>query len=79
MSRLSVGSGSEPVDLSSRTAELLVAGNRAEFERPLEDARCFFSRAWDAATDDYEASIAAHYVAHLESEVEHPSALPAEP
>jgi hypothetical protein len=43
-----------------------MAGNRAEFERRLEDARALFSQAWDAATDDYEASMAAHYVAHLE-------------
>ena len=43
-----------------------MAGNQAEFEHRLEDARALFSQAWDAATDDYEASIAAHYVAHLE-------------
>ena len=43
-----------------------MTGNRAEFERRLEDARALFSQAWDAATNDYEASMAAHYVAHLE-------------
>jgi tetratricopeptide (TPR) repeat protein len=54
------------LDLSSRTAELCMAGNQAEFERRLENARALFSQAWDAATNDYEASMAAHYVAHLE-------------
>ena len=58
--------GAVLLDLNSRTAELCMAGNRAEFERRLDDARTLFSQAWDAATDDYEASIAAHYVAHLE-------------
>jgi hypothetical protein len=54
------------LDLTSQTARLCMAGNQAEFERRLADARALFSQAWDAATDDYEASMAAHYVAHLE-------------
>jgi hypothetical protein len=58
--------GAIHLDLTSRTARLCMAGNQAEFERRLVDARALFSQAWDAATDDYEASIAAHYVAHLE-------------
>jgi hypothetical protein len=43
-----------------------MAGNQAEFDRRLADARALYSQAWDAATDDYEASIAAHYVARFE-------------
>jgi hypothetical protein len=54
------------LDLSSRTAQLCMAGIQAEFDRPLEDARDLFAQAWDSATDDYEASMAAHYAAHLE-------------
>ena len=54
------------MDLTSETAQLCMAGNQAEFERRLPDARAFFAQAWDAATDDYEASMAAHYVADLE-------------
>ena len=42
-----------------------MAGNQAEFERRLAGRSRSFSQAWDAATDDYEASMAAHYVAHL--------------
>jgi hypothetical protein len=58
--------GALGLDLSSRTALLCMAGTQAEFDRRLEDARDLFVQAWDAATDDYEASMAAHYVAHLE-------------
>jgi lipopolysaccharide biosynthesis regulator YciM len=58
--------GGSELDLSSRTAQLCMAGTQAEFDRRLDDARDLFSQAWDAATDDYEASMAAHYVAHLE-------------
>lgn len=43
-----------------------MAGTQAEFDRRLDDARDLFAQAWHAATDDYEASMAAHYVAHLE-------------
>jgi hypothetical protein len=56
------------VDLGSRTAQLCVEGIRAEFERRIDDARSLFLQAWGAAVDDYDASIAAHYVAHLESD-----------
>jgi hypothetical protein len=45
-----------------------MAGTRAEFERRLDEARSLFAQAWDAAANDYEASMAAHYVAHLESD-----------
>lgn len=54
------------MDLDSRTAQLCMEGTRAEFERRIDDARKIFRQAWDAAIDDYDASIAAHYVAHLE-------------
>lgn len=47
-----------------------MAGTQAEFERRIEDARAAFADAWDAATNDYEAAMAAHYVAHLEPDPE---------
>ena len=46
-----------------------MAGTQAEFDHRLEDARDLFAEAWDVATDDYEASMAAHYVAHLEPDL----------
>jgi thioredoxin-like negative regulator of GroEL len=54
------------MELDSRTAQLCIEGTRAEFERRIDDAREIFRQAWDAAADDYDAAIAAHYVAHLE-------------
>lgn len=56
------------MDVSSRTAQLCIAGTKAEFERRVDDARRLYLEAWDAATDDYDASVAAHYVAHLEQD-----------
>ncbi|MCO5995051.1 hypothetical protein [Actinoallomurus rhizosphaericola] len=38
-------------------------GMRAEAEARQNDARDLFRRAWETATDDYEACVAAHYVA----------------
>jgi len=45
-------------------------GTRAEFERRLEDARAFYQQAWEARTNDYEACIAAHYVARFQDSPE---------
>jgi len=53
------------MDLTSRTAQLCMAGTQAEFERRLDDARRIFSQAWEVATNAYEAAMAAHYIAHL--------------
>ncbi len=54
------------MDLGSRTAQLCIQGTQAEFERRIDDARRLFGEAWDAAVDGYDASMAAHYIAHLE-------------
>jgi hypothetical protein len=56
------------LDLDSRTAQLCLEGTQAEFERRVDDARGLFLAAWEARTDDYDAAMAAHYVAHLESD-----------
>jgi len=45
-------------------------GTRAEFEHRLEDARVLYQQAWDARTDDYDACIAAHYVARFQDTAE---------
>lgn len=66
---MGAGRGTDRVDVSSRTAQLCIAGTHAEFERRLDDARALYGQAWDAATNDYEASMAAHYVAHLEPDL----------
>lgn len=50
--------------------QLCLQGTRAEFERRLEDARKLYQQAWQAHTDDYEACIAAHYVARFQDSPE---------
>jgi hypothetical protein len=52
----------------SRSVTLCVAGIAAEFERRLDDARTLYKSAWDSVVDDYDACVAAHYVAHLEAD-----------
>ncbi|QRX93260.1 hypothetical protein [Streptomyces noursei] len=50
---------------------LCVAGMQAEAEGRAEAARDLFQQAWDGARDDYEACIAAHYLArHQDSPAE---------
>ncbi|MEP7135480.1 MAG: hypothetical protein ABI904_11165 [Chloroflexota bacterium] len=57
------------MDLSNPVIQLCMDGSRAEFEHRLEDARALYQQAWDARTDDYEACIAAHYVARFQDSV----------
>ncbi|MEV0411254.1 hypothetical protein AB0I68_10725 [Streptomyces sp. NPDC050448] len=47
----------------SEVVRLCVRGMGAEAEGRDSDARELFHRAWEAADDDYEACIAAHYLA----------------
>jgi tetratricopeptide (TPR) repeat protein len=51
------------VDPANPVVALCAEGMRAEAEGRPGDARALFGRAWDAAADDYEACVAAHYVA----------------
>jgi len=44
----------------------VIEGSRAEFEHRLDDARILYQQAWDVHTDDYEACVAAHYVARFQ-------------
>lgn len=53
------------IDITGETARLCVQGTQAECARKLDEARALYARAWEAARDDYERSMAAHYVAHL--------------
>ncbi len=51
------------MDTTNPVIALCIAGSRAEFEHRRAAAYALYAQAWDAATDDYEACIAAHYVA----------------
>ena len=58
------------MDTNNPIIQLCVAGTRAEFEHRIEDARRLYQQAWEARTDDYEACIAAHYVARFQDSTE---------
>jgi tetratricopeptide (TPR) repeat protein len=51
------------MDQNNPVVKLCVEGMRAEGEGRYEEARGLFTKAWETATDDFEACIAAHYVA----------------
>ena len=51
------------MDPENPVVKLCAEGMQAEMEGRHDDARVLFARAWEASTDDYEACIAAHYVA----------------
>ncbi|RNG02449.1 hypothetical protein [Streptomyces botrytidirepellens] len=51
------------MDSDNPVVRLCVEGMAAEAEGRVDDARTRFRQAWDAATDDYEMCVAAHYLA----------------
>ncbi|MEX1018277.1 MAG: hypothetical protein WDZ49_01385 [Litorilinea sp.] len=51
------------MDLNNPVIQLCQAGIRAEFAGKRADAYALYAQAWDAAQSDYEACVAAHYVA----------------
>ncbi len=52
-----------PIDPNNPVMKLCVDGMRAEGENRFADARRLFTQAWETHTDDFEACIAAHYLA----------------
>lgn len=52
-----------PVDPNNPVVKLCAAGMAAEGEGRRDDARAAFEQAWAESRDDFEACIAAHYVA----------------
>lgn len=51
------------MDPDNPVVRLCADGMRAEVEGRYADAAALFGRAWEQSADDYEACIAAHYVA----------------
>lgn len=47
-----------------------MAGSQAELQGRHADASRLYAQAWDAASDDYEACIAAHYVARFQPDAQ---------
>ncbi len=58
------------MNLNNPVIQLCMEGTHAEFEGRIEDARILYQQAWDARQDDYDACIAAHYVARFQDSVE---------
>ena len=58
------------MDLNSPVVQLCVEGTRAEYAGNLKDARALYWQAWNTAKDDFEACIAAHYVARFQENPE---------
>ena len=54
------------MDLNNPVIKLCIQGARFEFEGKKKDACELYRKAWETATDDYEACIAAHYVARFQ-------------
>lgn len=51
------------MDNDNPVVKLCAAGMQAEGVGDIDRARALFEQAWEACTDDYEACVAAHYVA----------------
>jgi hypothetical protein len=56
------------MDLGNPVLKLCQEGMRAEAEGRLADARALFEQAWAARADDYDACVAAHYLARRQDD-----------
>ncbi|BCJ51865.1 hypothetical protein Asp14428_33400 [Actinoplanes sp. NBRC 14428] len=56
------------MDLGNSVLKLCQEGMQAEAEGRLLDARALFEQAWAARTDDYDACVAAHYLARRQDD-----------
>lgn len=53
-------------DLENPVVRLCIDGTQAEFQGRIDDASQLYIQAWQAVSNDYEACIAAHYVARFQ-------------
>ena len=56
------------MDVNNPVVKLCIEGTQAEFEGRREDASNLYAQAWKTAQDDFEACIAAHYVARFQED-----------
>jgi hypothetical protein len=54
------------MDAQDPVIALCFQGAQAEFAGRIGEARAFYWQAWEQSTDDFEACIAAHYVARFQ-------------
>ncbi len=53
-------------DPHSPTVQLCIEGTRAEYAGQPQRAAALYQKAWEIAGNDYEACVAAHYVARFQ-------------
>jgi tetratricopeptide (TPR) repeat protein len=58
------------IDPENVVVKLCVSGMQAETEGRLDDAKRLYEQAWNGHSTDYEACIAAHYLARRQSSIE---------
>lgn len=58
------------MNLDNPVIKLCMEGTQAEFQGQIEKARAFYQKAWESVQDDYDACIAAHYVARYQENPE---------
>ncbi len=58
------------MDLNNPVLKLCVEGTQAEFKGQIEAAKSLYQQAWEAVTDDFDACVAAHYVARFQDDPE---------
>ena len=58
------------MDPNNPVIQLCQAGMTAEYAGRIEDARRLFMEAWEARQDDYDACVAAHYLARSQERPE---------
>jgi len=56
------------MDLANPVIKLCIEGTQAEFQGRIDKARSLYQAAWAAAQDDYEACVAAHYLARYQED-----------
>ena len=56
------------METDNPVVKLCIAGTQAEFQHKIEEAKGFYEQAWQIQTNDYEACIAAHYMARFQED-----------
>lgn len=56
------------MEIDNPVVKLCIAGTQAEFQHKVEEAKAFYEQAWQIQTNDYEACIAAHYMARFQED-----------
>lgn len=56
------------MDENNLVVKLCIEGTQAEFAGDPDKAHALYQAAWDAASNDFEACVAAHYVARFQDD-----------